>query len=102
MLLLNGSHRDGSDLNRAALLGELVNRMRRHGRGGTILLLPDHANLNGEVSIAQPIPYKAKAEQPSIAEISGQTIRTWDSVSKNESDDAERRAHFVQLSQKIC
>lgn len=100
-LVLNVSDPDEADLNRSALLGELVNRMRRHGRGGTILLLPDFANLNWEVSIAQPIPYRAKADQPSIAEISGQTIRTWNTVSENESDNAKRRAHFVQLSQNL-
>ncbi len=100
-LVLNASDRDEADLNRAALLGELVDRMRRHGRSGTILLLPDFANLNWEVSIAQPIPYRAKAGQPSIAEISGQIIHTWNAVSENESDDAKRRALFAQLSQNL-
>ncbi len=101
MLVLNGDTENQEDLNHAALLGELVGRMRRHGRGGTVLLLPDFANLNWEVSIAHPLPYKATLNQPSFTDISGQTIRTWNLAHQHEKDDPVRRAHFVQLSQNL-
>jgi hypothetical protein len=85
---------------RACLLIDLVERMRAHEHGGTILIVPQTV-CGWESSISQPVPYSAKTPHGQIDQISSQKIRVWNTQVGSTDADLARKADYVQLEQEL-